>query len=579
MKKAFNLIILVIALVAAVAFSLAEKLTKSKNGQVAASQYKQKRATIRCKPPEDGLLTAGDIPPLTGWGNYKWKITTSSDSTQFYFNQGINMYYAFHTLESRASFNKAIRFDSSCAMAWYGKALAYGPTINDGNGFRATAEAERAGEKSRSYVSSCNSIEKALIWAIGKRYSLDTSADLKTLQLRYSHAMKQVTGLFPGNADVWTLYADALMLEHPWDLYDKNLAPKPWTSGITKALVQALALAPLHPGANHYMVHTMEGSLHPEKATPNAEILVTLMPDVAHISHMPSHIYIRTGNYKKGMEVNVNAINAYNKYLILYEPVKEVAALYQIHAIHMNFTCAMMAGNYTHSQQESENLRSVLPVEELDNSGAFGNYLQYAYMSRLFNEIRFGKWDDVLKEPEMDSLVYASLLMHFGRGVAFARLNQIPKAEQELGLLQKRMQLNMLKEPLNPFSSAFDAALVAENILSGVIAEQKNQNTVAIASFQKAVVAEDNLIYNEPRDWLLPAREYLGDMYLRMGLFPQAIVIFKEDLKINPTNGWSLTGLKIAYQATGDQKALKQTDADLSVGWQIRDLPINRPVF
>ena len=266
-----------------------------------------------------------------------------------------------------------------------------------------------------------------------------------------------------------------LMLEHPWDLYDKKLTPKPWTSGIEKALRQALTLAPAHPGANHYMVHTLEGSLHPEIAIPNAEILATLMPDVAHISHMPSHIYIRTGNYKKGMEVNVNAINAYNKYLNLYEPVKEVAALYQIHAIHMNFTCAMMAGNYTHARQESENLRTVLPVNSLDNSGAFGNYLQYVFLSRLFNEIRFGKWDEVLKEPEPDSLAYASLLIHFGRGMAYARLNQIPKAEHEMIMLQKKLQVHVLKEPLNPFSSAYDAALIAENILSGVIAEQKHQ--------------------------------------------------------------------------------------------------------
>ena len=119
----------------------------------------------------------------------------------------------------------------------------------------------------------------------------------------------------------------------------------------------------------------------------------------------------------------------------------------------------------------------------------------------------------------------------------------------------------------------------SDNYDAGVNFFREMKYNDAITAFQKAVVAEDNLVYNEPRDWLLPAREYLGDIYLTMGLYPQAIAIFKEDLRINPSNGWSLTGLKIAYQASGDTQALKQTEADLAIGWQISDIPISKPVF
>src|SRR5882757_2831094 len=112
----------------------------------------ERQSSLSCRVPPLFVAQLPDIPPLTGWGPHRWKVSTVSDSTQFYFDQGINMYYAFHTLEARASFAKAIRFDSSCAMAYYGKALALGPTINFGNGFRAEYAAFEAAQASKRFA-------------------------------------------------------------------------------------------------------------------------------------------------------------------------------------------------------------------------------------------------------------------------------------------------------------------------------------------------------------------------------------------------------------------------------------------
>ncbi len=87
-----------------------------------------------------------DIPPIPGAGNHKWKISTTNDSAQFYFNQGINMYYSFHIIEAMASFKKAVKFDPGCAMLYWAQALAYGPNIND-LGYAASPEALQASEK------------------------------------------------------------------------------------------------------------------------------------------------------------------------------------------------------------------------------------------------------------------------------------------------------------------------------------------------------------------------------------------------------------------------------------------------
>ena len=107
-----------------------------------ALDYKQQFA-FRCSPDltlfdlED---SANNIPLLDGWGHYEMPVTTSNDSAHIYFEQGINMYYAFHIIESMASFKKAARFDGANAMIWWAQALAYGPNINDYE-YAATPEA------------------------------------------------------------------------------------------------------------------------------------------------------------------------------------------------------------------------------------------------------------------------------------------------------------------------------------------------------------------------------------------------------------------------------------------------------
>ena len=163
--------------------------------------------------------------------------------------------------------------------------------------------------------------------------------------------------------------------------------------------------------------------------------------------------------------------------------------------------------------------------------------------------------------------------------MALAHLSRLPEAQQELQLLQKGMQAPVLKLPNDPFSSAYDASLIAEATLTGVLAEQQHRYPAAREAFQKAVAAEDALIYDEPRDWLLPARQYLGDLLLKMGDYKEAIQVFDRDLQINPLNGWSLTGLRIAYEALKDKQALQRVNASLAIAWQIRDYPVNRPVY
>jgi hypothetical protein len=511
-------------------------------------EYKKKNI-IRCSPDWNELkdwLEETDIPPIPGAGIYKWKISTKNDSAQFYFNQGINMYYSFHIMEAMASFKKAERFDPKNGMIYWAQALAYGPNIND-FGYRASPEALEA-VKNAQENAGYTPIEKGLIYAISLRYSEDSTQTREKLNEDYVQAMKQLYKDLPADPDVAALYADAMMLQHPWDLWNIDGTPKEWTPLIRQVLEKLIAKDPTHPGGNHYYIHVMEPSPFAAKALPSADRLGKTNPGLSHVVHMPSHIYLRTGLYNKGIDVNVNAVNSYKKIIPLYAPVTGADFLYIIHNLHMKTNNAILAGNNKISDAAAMETRSSIPADYLAIPGAMGNLVQYIYMTPVFVDVKFGKWDKLLQEKQPEaSQVYANIIYRFGRGMAFAGKSKLEEAKQELEILQSLMSETVLFEPFTPFSPAINGATVASKLLSGTIAlKEKNINT-AIIDLSEAVYVEQNMVYNEPRDWLLNTYPYLAMAKIADGDWYNAEKDFKEDLKQNNENGWSLYGLYQCY--------------------------------
>lgn len=581
MKKSYFLLIIVF--VATLIITQSFRYDRKTNVNVAYDPRNQFlfKSVAMCGPSDwDESYANIEMPALTGWGNYHWDISAAADSVQYYFDQGISMYYAFHSIEAVASFEKAIRLDPSCAMAWYGKALAMGPTINHEISYEAPVAALQAARKSKELSASCTPFEKDLIQAMQVRYGLDTSITVMQRRQHYADAMKGVYLQHKNNANAITLYADALLLLHPWDMYEHDFTPKPWTPTIQSLLEEAIELSPKHPGANHYYIHTLEGSAQPETALKSAYLLDTLMPQVAHMTHMPSHIYIRTGHYQRGIQVNDAAINGFNQYEKSYPPVANGKGIYVSHALHMKSACAQMAGNFqTAIEAAKEAQEQVAPICYALPNTAMGNFLQYIYATPTLTYVRFGKWDEILRLQEADTLQFYNALLHFAKGVTHSRNHRIDLAKNELKQLQTAMKHESFKRDEMNYSTALSITSVAELILQGVIHEENHDYAAAINSFQQAVLAEDRLLYSEPRSWLLPSRQFLGAALIKSKSYEEAASIFQQDLKINPSNGWSLTGLKTVYEIVDNTAALRKTTNELTSAWQVKDTAIKTAVF
>ena len=580
MKSPMPFLAVLAFVTALLAFRVKEYASGKKEPVVRYSQLT--KTSIGCAPDWNSLqqwLEEAAIPPIPGSGTHQWKISTENDSSQFYFNQGINMYYAFHIIEAMASFKKAAKFDPRSPMLYWAQALTYGPNIND-IGYSASPEALTAVEKAVELISVANKKEKMLIAAQQVRYSADSTQSREKLNQLYVDKMREAYEAFPDDPDVAALYADALMLQHPWDLWSIDGTAKAWTPLIREVLEKTLAKAPDHTGANHYYIHVMEPSPYALKAKASADRLGKLTPALSHTVHMPSHIYLRTGEYKNGVLVNEKAVASYKELQSKYAPVSANDFLYVIHNLHMQTNHAMMTGSSSYAVRSAKQTAESIPKEYLGMDGAMGNYLQYIYMTPVIVDVRYGNWNSLLTMPQPAAgMIYANLLYHFGRGMALAHQNKLSDAKTELWLLQTLVKDSTLALPFSPFSPAIDGAIIAENILIGTIALKERKFSDAIAAFEEAVVTEENMVYNEPRDWMLNPKHYLGDVLIKAKRTKEAKEILLKDLLNNNENGWALFGL---WQANTIEK--KSAEANKLLTWFRKafdkaDVKLYGPVF
>jgi tetratricopeptide (TPR) repeat protein len=502
-----------------------------------------------CAPAATAFLhpdAAGHYAPVfPGWGHHHYPISTSVDSAQFYFDQGLSLYYSFHLSEAAASFKEATVKDSGCAMAYWGEALAMGPFYNSTYTYRMPREVLPVLDRMNELSASATAKEREMIAALDRRYSTDIS-DRRRSQLNqaWSSAMAVLTRKFPDDNDIAALYIDGMMTQHAWDLWDPQGRPKPWTPALVSLCEKILARDPDHPAALHYHIHLLEASLHPEATLESANRLKDMMPGVPHMVHMASHSYQRTGLYAKGVSINDAANAAQTNY-------SELAPQLHLHptVIHYDAVeafCAMNAGMYEKAMTSALRCRSAI----LSRPGVPNANAQYLSMMPVFVQLRLGKWDAVLDERLPDrTWVFASLLGDFARGMAYLRTGKMAEASACLDSIRSHQNEPFLAAPIPPSNTPVKVAAVAEEILAGEILFAAGKPNAALTAFQHAIDSEDALTCLEPKDWALPARQYAGACCLKLGRVGEAEKLYREDLVQNPGNGWALLGLARTAEA------------------------------
>jgi tetratricopeptide (TPR) repeat protein len=301
------------------------------------------------------------------------------------------------------------------------------------------------------------------------------------------------------------------------------------------------------------------------------------VPGAGHLSHMPAHIYWRVGDYQRAYDVNVHAIHADETYLPDRPYAFGYGAGYYPHNIHFLFAAAQMQGRSVAAIEAARKLVSEVSDEELQMVPALEDFLPMPF----FALARFGKWDEILQEPQPKAEHHFTTGMwHYVRGLALLRTGDAEGATQELAMLQEIAAMPEMESlTLFTFATAATDLQIAAHILAGELADASGDTDAAIAELQAAVELQDAMAYIEPPAWYFPVRQTLGAILLEAGRAEEAEAVYRTDLVQYARNGWSLFGLAQALTAQGKNNEAAEVQAQFEEAWQAADVPLTTSRF
>jgi tetratricopeptide (TPR) repeat protein len=519
---------------------------------------------------------APPAPLFDGMGGYRLAGASDVPRAQRYADQGMVLAFGFNPAEAARSFAAATALDPDSAACWWGLAWALGPTINADIAPGDVPRVEQAVARAVEHAKRATPRMRELVAALAVRHPRGRPLD----EAAYAERMRVLARRHADDADVLFLAGEALLNLHPYDWWERDGRPKPWTPEIEALLRAAIARDPQHPGAHHYAVHLYESSTTPEKGVPSADRLVNLVPGSGHLLHMPAHVYMRVGRYAEASAANRRSIEADRRYLAQVDAQGAYRVGYVAHNHHFLWASAAMQGR---SAEALAAAGAAWPAacgpRPGDRSTAI---LQHYYALPLHARVRFGRWDELLTDvlPPDVAEPYPMAVWHYARGTALVRKGRIADARAALERIDRVAADPALGEArIKNINAAAVLARIAALTLRADIEWASRRPERASPLLAQAVTLEDGLTYDEPHLWLAPTRHALGAALLAEGRGRDAERVYREDLKHYPDNGWSLAGLERALRLQGRNEAAKEVDARFRDAWRDADVTITASRF
>ena len=536
-------------------------------------------------------------------GTHHRSITTASAVTQLWFDRGLIWIYNFDLEMAARCFREAIAFDNKCAMAWWGLTYASGIYYNKpwhrmqpdecAQKLKLTYESAR---EAQARIDGVSPVETMMVEALQARYQAPQPVDESEYHRwddEYADEMRAVYAAFPDDNDVCALHAEALMTRTPWALWNLQTG-EPASNASTLEAIDVLETAMRrmdesgqdpHPGMLHMYIHVMEMSPFPEKALRACDALRELIPDAAHLCHMPSHIDVRCGLYYEAVKANNRAIAADRVY-VTNEGAINFHTLSRIHNLHLKIYAALFLGQFNAAMEAAEEIIATTPEELLRiENPAMADWMEGYIGMKAHVFIRFGKWRQIIDHPlPSDPTLYTmtTAVWHYAKTIAHAATGDVAGAETErANFYQARARVTPERYIFN--NTCLDVLDIAEQMLIGEIEYRRGNHDVAYTHLRQAVHLDDNLKYDEPWGWMQPARHALGALLLEQGHVDEAEQVYRDDLGLSdtlvstsqhPDNLWSLHGLVECLERSGRDDEAKLMRARLNLAKARADVPI-----
>ncbi|MEM1146669.1 MAG: tetratricopeptide repeat protein [Pseudomonadota bacterium] len=498
--------------------------------------------------------------------HFHYPISTAAPEAQAWFDTGMAHMANFNHDEAIAAFRKAQAKDPKCAMCYWGEGLSFGSNINIPYAPDRGAAGRIAATEALAHIAAVTAHEAALIQALDQRYRVTDNAETVENADAFADAMDQVARDFSDDKLILSLAAEANMDTQPWDYWQPGArVPKGRTARTLELIERALAIDPEFAPAIHLYIHITESSLDPYRAEAFADTLWDQNLGVGHLIHMPSHIYLRLGDWKKAQASNIEAIAADEAYIAVSGNAQVYGSVYYPHNVHFVVASSQFAGDATTALTMSEKL---VRLAALDPTGP-NPLAEHIAAAPMFTDLLFSGDEAVLAIPEPAAAhLYLRTAWHYARGTVFAQQGEPVAAAKELAALGGLTQM--------PGFEAYDSLYfvplagvqsVAYLTLEGRLLAASGDLKGAIDRLEAAAAAEADLPYFEPTWWYYPTRQTLGLFLLQDGQYERAEREFFKTLIKAPNNAYALFGLAETFAAQEDTRSETYARALFEEAW------------
>jgi tetratricopeptide (TPR) repeat protein len=468
--------------------------------------------------------------------------TSCAASAQPTFTHALALLHSFEFRPAIDGFHEAVKTDPSCAIAYWGVALA-----SWGNPFAAgikppgqIAQGLDAVQRARS-TGSPTPRERGYIEAVAKLFEHADTIEQPSRLMAYRDAMEQLAAREHDDTEATIFYALALAATAPPT--DKTYANQLKAGAILERL---FAAAPDHPGLAHYIIHSYDVPPLAPRALEAARRYSEIAPSAPHALHMPSHTFTRVGAWQSSIDANLASAAAARQVNAVTE---------ELHADDYLAYAYLQAGRDAAVRRLVEALPEIRSRFDPSQMGSAapptaGFFSLAAIPSRY--ALERGDWSAAMALPSFDSPArFADALREFARGLGAARAGHPDQASAAA------VRLAGLHEELarNGESYWADQVDIERAEVEAWAAFARGKRDEALDAMRQAAAREDatekNAVTPGP---VAPARELLGEMLLELNRPAEALPEFETALKHEPNRFRSLAGAARAARFSGNDQ-------------------------
>jgi 1,2-phenylacetyl-CoA epoxidase PaaB subunit len=463
--------------------------------------------------------------------------TSCNAPAQMSFNRATALLHSFQFSHAIERFHEVLKDDPTCAIAYWGMALSdwsnpFAPGAKDQTQLQAGRENADRG----AVVRAKSERERDYISAVGKLYASYETIPQRARLLAYRDAMAEVAAKYPADHEAQIFYA--LSISAAEDPSDKTYVGRLKAGAILEELFEE---EPSHPGLAHYIIHTYDVPALARRALVAARRYSVIAPDAPHALHMPSHTFTRTGNWRESIKSNIAAAAAARR---------DGQTAEELHATDYEIYAYLQTGQIEAAKRIVDSLPATTlrfdPSAVIGGAGgpAVGYFALAAIPARY--ALERADWEQASQLTVRETqFPHTDAITWFARGLGAARVGQVTQAREcAAALRQIQARLSQAGEDYWARQVEIQAITVEAWISLAKSDQERNKRKrdnperdaeEALRLMKSAAQLEDGTEKSAVTPGpLAPARELLGEMFLKLNEPAQALKEFQATLKKEP---------------------------------------------